>query len=170
LATPTLQRLVSAISGLRFPTLGDQTAAQLMDLHLRYRFASSVAAGRETLLRHLRYLDRAVSAARRGERLPRAGPVFSEENDGQLELDLIAPGSGVIDAAEIEAERERISAILASLPVEPGTSPKLANLKARLAGRTGKTIVFTTAIVTARAIARELGWREVAVVSGKGAW
>jgi len=172
IATPGLKALLAAIGDLKFPTFAARTAARLLDLHLRYRFASSLAAGRETLRHHLRYLERAAAAARRGERLPRgAASLLHEELDGQLELDFLDPAGTRVDSSEIESERERVLAILASLSQLPEVGPKLEHLRAQLALRAGrKTIVFTAAVSTARAIARALDWREIAVVSGKGAW
>ena len=170
---PLLGHLLEAIRRLEFPTLADRTAARLLDMHLRYRFASSLSAGRDTLRHHGRYLDGALAAARRGERLARgaASRLLAEECEGQFELDLVMHHGAALDASQIALERDRIGAILAMLAGIPESGPKVEHLRQLLVARgEKKTIVFTAAIATARAMAGMLGWRETAVVSGKGAW
>ncbi len=173
-ASDELSPLVALLEELRFPTFADRAAAGLLALHLRYRLASSSAACLETLRRHLSYLDRASAAAERGERLSRraARALFGPEDEFQLSLNLQENHpSPPVDAANLFAERQRIERIIARVRAHSGPSPKSERLRDILRARDPrKTIVFTAAVATARDLARSLGWRRVAVVSGRGAW
>jgi len=143
-------------------------------MHLGYRIASSPDACAETLRRHLAYLDRALNAAERGERLSRASArrLFGLDEDFQLELGLRRDESREgVDPRELLAERRRVSEIAEWLKARGALNPKAGHLQEVLRSRgRRKTIVFTVAVATARDLARRLGWRRVAVVSGRGAW
>lgn len=162
--------LVAWLAGLRFPSFGTD-AAGLLRTHLAARLASSPEAFRESLLRHRTYLDRALAAARRGERLSRGGAraLFGADESPQLEL-LLDPARGThVDPDEWEAERERITRLLVTLS-RSATNPKLSALSEILRSRAGrKTLVFTAARATATALGDALAWRRVATVSSRRA-
>lgn len=169
-APDTLRRLVRGVDRLTFPDFTDARAARLLRLHLLHRLASSGAAFRQTLRRHLHYLDRATRAAVRGQCLSRATMrvLFGNADEFQLELDdLIGSSTPVADARELAEERSRILALLdlARRPVD--SSPKLARLERLLTARRGRrSVVFTAAVSTALEVAGALAWREVVVVGG----
>jgi hypothetical protein len=175
---PTALRGVAAgIDALAFPTLAAPDAPELMRLHLFSRLASSAPALETTLRRHLRYLDLAVAAAVRGERLSRralAG-LLQADREAQFELDLFAgAATHPVDASALEAERERLRLLLAHVQTASVRDPKADRLCHQLGtrSRTGnapKTIVFTTAIATALHLARRLGWQRLVVATGRGA-
>ncbi|MBI4502772.1 MAG: DEAD/DEAH box helicase [Gemmatimonadetes bacterium] len=174
LELPLMARVLQLMGELRFPAVADRTAAALLALHLRHRLSSSVAACLETLRRHVVYLDRAASAAVNGERLSRraARMLFGMDDELQLTLDLsTGPVASPIDAKELMEEKARLEGIIRFFATAAGGDPKASRLGQILAAREPrKTIVFTTAVATAHDLARRLGWRRVAVVSGRGAW
>ncbi len=175
LPSQALQAVLSAVDALEFPAAGESVTQHLLRLHLLHRLSSSVVAGRQTLRRHLAYLDRAQTAARSGERLSRAAArrIFGPGDDMQLTLGLPAlhrPPQQA-DEAALRTERERLLQLLACLPHAIHPNPKADRLTQILRSRAGaKTIVFTTAVATALDLARRLAWREVAVVGGGRAW
>jgi len=142
-------------------------------MHLLRRLASSTAAFRQSLRRHVAYLDRAEAAATRGECLPRttAARLLGPGDDLQLELaSLLALDPPFVETVRaIGLERDRILGILRTLPQERHRNPKAISLQRLLEDRADqKTIVFTTAETTALDLARRLQWHRVAVVaSGK---
>jgi hypothetical protein len=162
--------IVPRLAGLEFPSFGTD-AAGLLRTHLALRFASSPEALRQSLVRHRTYLDRALAATQRGERLSRgeARALFGADDSPQLELLLGAPRATHVDLGEWEAERERIAQLLAALS-RSLTNPKLSALSEVLRSRAGrKTLVFTTARATATALGGALAWRLVATVSSRRA-
>jgi hypothetical protein len=170
-----LHAVMQSINALEFPAVGATTAAALLRLHLLHRLASSDRACVVSLRRHLRYLDHAVTAARRGEKLTRraARMLFPSDDDSQLEFALVEHGSRAVTTEALDRERGRIHDLLAALH---GTrrSPKLSVLHGMLVGRSasdreGKTVIFTNAVATAMAIASRLEWKRTAVVTGHGA-
>lgn len=169
-----LVRLVAVIDSLTFPGFGSPLAVGLMRRQLCHRLASSAAAFRESVMRHLRYIDRALVAAARGERLTRfeARRLFDLDGDLQFELEeLGSPGGVSHDPRELRAERARLTQLAAATPVLRTIHPKTARLLGLLRERRGrKTIVFTTAIATALDLGRACGWRRVTVVGGGRAW
>ncbi|NIM52133.1 MAG: hypothetical protein GTN78_08195 [Gemmatimonadales bacterium] len=170
-----LEHLLSELDKLEFPSFSDAHAVQLLRLHLLHRLASSPAACRETLRRHLAYLDRALAAARRGERLTRgaARHLLGPGDDLQLEFDSLKICQRVsgLRPQTLEAEQQRILQLLERLPNGRHPNPKATHLRQVLHDRRGcKTIVFTTAVATALDLARRLGWREVAAVGSGRAW
>ena len=172
--TGELESLIPAVQALRFPTFAGSPAADLLRLHLLHRLASSAAACRATLRRHRHYLDSAVEASGRSSTLSRSewrrlvGPEESAQLD--FELLLLAPGHQVVPVDWIQEERARIDGLISRLDGINGGDPKAETLTAVLRTRGNrKTIVFTTAIETAFALANRLGWRRVAVVTGRGA-
>lgn len=168
-----LAPLVSLIEGLTFPGAANRDAAQLLRVHALFRLASSDAALRETLQRHLHYLERAKAAAARGERLSRPvmRALFGATDEFQLELAGLVDDSAVADASELDAERRRIGALLDLVHRGCRPAPKLACLQRLLRQRRRrKTVVFTVALATALEVARALEWREVAVVGAGRAW
>lgn len=170
-----LKAVLSIIDELTFPGFGSDHATALMRTHAAHRLASSTAALRETIRRHVLYVDRARAACSRGEQLTRstARELFGIEEDFQLEL-LGSPDHSprtAIDPAFLEAERERLQKLLELIPQNDAPEPKATQLRSLLRERNGKkTIVFTTAIATALDLARQLGWRELAVAAGGRAW
>ncbi len=171
----SLDRLIDGVRALRFPGTPDGRATELLRSHLLHRLASSTAACRETLRRHLAYLDRALNAFSRGETVTRSAArhLFGPGDDLQLELtSLLAPRSLVLDTREVfEEEQHRVLGLLKELPTGMHSNPKADCLEAILQGRdTRRTIVFVTAISTALDLATRLRWRRVAVVGGGRAW
>jgi hypothetical protein len=179
LVTPTLTseslaEVMRRLDELEFPNIGDRQAKEILRLGLLARLSSSGVALRESLRRHLGYLDAAMQAGGRGEALSRRAARSLVRELGALQLELGLPSGAVAerppDLAVVCGERHRILRLLDLLaPDLP--DPKavaLAALVASLEGR--KTLVFTGAIATARALARRLNWRRVAVVAGGRAW
>jgi len=167
-----LARVAEGIGLLTFPSFQDRQAAELLRLHLWYRLASSAPAFRESLRRHVAYLDRAIAAAARGDRLSRLAchALFGPDDTLQLELDAGDQGSVPLDADALIAERERIRRLREAVPSGPLPDPKADVLDAILAGRGGgKTLVFTSAIATATHLARRLGWRRLCAATARGA-
>ncbi len=165
--------LLRAVDRLEFPSLSNTAEAALLRLHLLYRLASSTDACRETVLRHLVYMDRAIEAADRGETLSRAKArqVFSSEVELKLNLQQFSRLENVADIQKLREDRHRLGRLLLLLTRMNGTSPKTIALKRLLTKRTNrKTIVFTTALATAHMLARAMGWQRVAVVGSGQAW
>jgi superfamily II DNA or RNA helicase len=171
---PLLKRLTRAIDRLEFPGFSPSPAVHLLRAHLYHRLGSSPAALRQTLRRHVAYLDRAESAARGGVNLSRqvSRAVFGLGDDLQLELSMLPPGLPVTAPPDVLGrERERVLRLLRALPTGQHESPKLRKLEQVLADRDDrKTIVFVSAVSTALDLARRLKWREIAVVAGGRAW
>ncbi len=168
-----LTPILDLVAGLRFPAMGNPASADLLRLHLRYRLASSSAAFMETVRRHLAYLDRAERAAVRGEALPRgeARRLFGPDEEAQLDLGLLDATGPAIDAAAIPPERDRLLLLLEILRRESADDPKGHRLAEILATRSGhRTLVFVSSLATARFVVRLIGWKEVALVAGEGAW
>ena len=173
--TPELGHLVTAIDQLRFPGMVDARGKLLLRAHLLHRLSSSTDACRETLRRHLVYLDRAWAALARGEALPRslARNVFGPGDDLQFEMGLFMPPSDlpVPDSVGVDEERARLFALLDRLPAGSHENPKADDLARILRSRAGhRTIVFVAAVATGLDLARRLGWKHVAVVGGGRAW
>ena len=172
LAPDLLGRVAEGVSRLDFPSFTDRQAAELLRLHLWYRLASSAPALRSTLRRHSAYLDRAIAAAARGERLSRraARVLFGPDEGIQLALDVGGQRRGRLDAAALVAERDRIEQLRALLRSSAPTDPKADLLVDILARRPGKkTLVFTSAVATASHLARRLGWRRLCAATARGA-
>ena len=166
---PVAATLLGALDALELPGVGADGARHLLRMHLVLRLASSATALRETLRRHLAYLDRALACG--GAMLPSrvtmrrmlgAGDELQFELDGMLEgLELAAPPPGAL-----ARERHRVLGLLAAVPGNGHRSPKAARLEALLSRRAGgRTIVFTSAASTALELAGRLGWRQVGVVA-----
>ncbi len=171
-ARHSLERLSQGIAALQFPSFADRQAAELLRLHLWYRLASSGPALRESLRRHAAYLDRAVTAAARGERLSRSAwrVLWGEESELQLELNWPQTCRDQLDAAELAAEGQRIQQLRRILDEAPSADPKAEALAQVLsARRSGKTLVFTSAVATASYLARRLEWRRVCTATAGGA-
>lgn len=168
-----VEQMSAAIDGLHFPSFQLQEAAALLRLHLYARLASSVPALTSTLHRHRRYLDHAIAAARRGEPISRhaAWLIIGPEDTAQLDLPGLraADAASPLDVSRLEAERQRIVSLLESLATEDGTDPKADALEALLSRHPAKSIVFTSAVATAHHLARHLGWRRLAIATGRGA-
>lgn len=177
-AVPTLDPrlesgVIAAIDDLRFPTFGSQSAAELLRLHLLHRLSSSVAACAATVRRHTTYLERAIDAARRGERLSRrdARRLFDPDDDHQLDLAFPPEGPcGPMSTAALIEERDRVYALRDLLTSSRSDDAKLCRLRHLLNGRPPRrTIVFVGSIHTGLELARALCWRNVVTVSGRGA-
>ncbi len=168
-----LVQLVSLIDGLTFPGVANREAARLLRVHALFRLASSDAALRETLQRHLHYLERAKAAAARGERLSRPAmrALFGATDEFQLELGGLTDDAAVPGASELDAERRRLAALLDLVNRGRRPAPKIVCLQRLLRQRRQrKTVVFTAALATALQVARALDWQEVAVVGAGRAW
>jgi len=166
-AQPDLNRVLRSVDELEFPCVAETRESALLRLHLLYRIASSMAAGAETIRRHLSYIKRAITAANRGEVLTRhaARQIFASDHELQLELDDLKPTRGSVDLARLFEERGRLERLLAAFPDTNASSPKATALTQLLLQREGhKTIVFTSAVTTALHLARLLQWHRVAVV------
>ncbi len=164
-----LDGVIRAIEHLDFPDIGDPHAAAMLRLHLLHRLASSGAAAVETVGRHLHYVERALTAAKRGTQLSRSAmrAIFAGDDEYQLEFGLLDVRTGAADATALRGERRRLRALVRRLEAASGRSPKIVALHGLLARRRRRsTIVFTTAVATARELGQSLGWREVAVVGG----
>lgn len=174
-----LAHVAAAIADLRFPTLGEPAATELMRMHLLSRLASSAPALESTLRRHRRYLDLATAAAARGERITRRALacLLAPQDDGQIELDLVrAVAQAPLDIAlhDLEAERDRVASLLDQVRTAAAWDPKAERLCELLQNRDrtrdgSKTIVFTGAVATAVHLARRFGWKRVVVATGRGA-
>lgn len=168
-----LAPLADGVRRLRFPAFADRQAAELLRLHLWYRLASSAPAFVESLRRHAAYLHRAIAAARRGEPLSRkaARVLFGSDDDLQLELDgLRSAAAAPLDVGALGREADRIAALTHLARSAGSVDPKAQALRTILRTRPGgKTIVFTTAVATARHLARQLGWARLCVATGRGA-
>ncbi len=166
-----LALLLTQIDSLHFPAIGVAATRDLLRLHLLYRLASSVAACRESVLRHIAYIDRAVRAARRGEALPRqqARRLFGADDDMQLDFNesWSSETGRPLNVKALHEERMRLRVLLHALSVSDRFAPKTERLVELLRPRHDrKTIIFSTAIATVFDIARRLKWRRLAVVSG----
>lgn len=171
-ALETLERLASSVAELALPAVQDRDAAALMRLHLYLRLSSSLPAFLDTVRRHRRYLEHAIDCAKRGEALSRrrARPLLDEGDELQLTLEslLHQPGRPLPQVSLLERELQQIDRILSIAKAAGDFDPKADRLLLIL-GRKKKTIVFTTAISTALHLASKLGWRRVAVATGRGA-
>ena len=170
-----LRRIDRMVNRLRFPSFEGPTAASLLRLQLFHRLSSSVPACLESLRRHRRYLNHAIDAARKGERLSRRASrtLFASEDEFQLDFDLLSDRAVSVPVSDLEHERHRVSALVSALE-EHTPRPKIAALQQLLTPRSEldpprKTLVFTNAVATALEIARHLGWNRTAVVAGGGA-
>lgn len=170
-----LERVTQTIGRLQFPSFENSTAAALLRLHLFHRLASSVPACIESLQRHCTYLNHAIDAGRRGTKLSRrvSRKLFTFEDESQLEFELLQRHATSVPTADLECERRRITELLSALGNKP-TSPKISALHRLLiqrgeSGPSHKTIVFTSAVSTALAIAAQLRWDRTAIVTGLGA-
>lgn len=165
-----LDRLVGLVRSLRFPGTTRATA-HLLCLHLLHRLASSIAAFRGTVARHLAYVDRALATD--GDRIPtrkRLREVFGPGDELQFELWSSDGTDGATipcSSAELAEERHALLHLLEILrPDAP--SPKAACLRAACT-KARKTIVFTTSAETAFDLAARLHWHRVGVVAaGRG--
>ncbi|MGD2136432.1 MAG: helicase-related protein, partial [Gemmatimonadales bacterium] len=161
------------IDRLEFPGCGDPRTGMLLRLHLMHRLSSSTAALRQSVTRHLAYLDRAQAAAVAGETLTRstARRLFGPNDELQLELGhlLPTPAHEAPAAPTFERERQRLLELLDMLAAQTIPNPKAERLVTLLRQRHNrKTIVFTAAESTALDLARHIGWERIAVVaSGK---
>jgi len=160
---PQLAELVAGIGAL----VGGEGAALLRVTLLR-RLASSGAALRATLARHEALLRLARDAARDGRVLTARdfGRLFPPRDEPDLQLALfpllLAEGTGPGAAGDPDAVA-RLRAL-----AQVSADPKADALARLLGGRSGKTIVFTEAIATARYLARRLGrGLRVAAVFGR---
>jgi len=166
----TFQSVLRALGRLRFPPLGAEGRA-LLRHHLLLRLASSAEAVRSSLRRHRRYVERAMDAAARGERLGRGAALtlLRGADDDQLELLLAAAGTAPLGIRALRAERRRLDGLLAALG-RAGRDPKReAFIAAVAANGRRRVLVFTAARATALSLAAALGWRRVAVATGSGA-
>jgi hypothetical protein len=159
-----LAELVSNIGQLR----AGGAAAPLLRLILLRRLGSSIAAFRATLLRHEAYLDLAARAAAEGRALsPREFQICfprAAESDIQLVLfPLLLDAGTTADSAGDRTVLAKMRAMLAPLPRH---DPKAEALERFLAGRRGKTIVFSDAQPTVRYLMQRLRGRRAAAVFG----
>ncbi len=171
----TMRSVLDIVDLLEFPGALHSGDCALLRMHMLFRLASSAAAFRETVKRHLAYVDRALHSKLHGQALSRsyARRIFTSDEDLQLALgDIGEPlPARALHRATLEAERDRLLTILRIVSSSNGRSPKTVALGRVLTARVErKTLVFTTAVATALALARFLEWREVAVVGAGNAW
>ncbi len=168
LAPSLLEDVLDRVERLDFDAFEGSGAAPLLRVHMLHRLASSVEALRVTLRRHLAYLDRAVTAARAGVRLPRirSRQLFGPGDDLQLEIPWLDTVSADRDLeTALSAERARLLELLRLLPNRGHRNPKAERLSRLLRShRHSRVIVFTAAVSTATDLAFRLGWRRTAVV------
>ena len=165
---PEMHDVLRHIEALEFPSFENAAAQSLLRNHLFYRMSSSAAAARETLLRHLAYVDRAISAATGGTRLSRAeaGRLFGRADALQFEMGLFESATPV-DPGDLRAERHRLDELIRHRALRQTSDPKAtAALRILHARRSDRTIIFTAATATAAYLAQQLGWSHTAVVSG----
>ena len=164
-----LAALMRGIDGLTLPGLPQSGGRHLLRAHLVHRLASSGAAFRETLRRHLAYIDRMLASdgnvtLRRTAVRALLGP----GDDLQLELPGFLTGENGERPSldELEKERARLLALLGSTPGHGHSSPKADRLRDLLARRCdARTLVFTSSAATALDLAGRLGWQEVGIVA-----
>ena len=166
----SLALLVGAARALRFPGTTPATG-HLLRLHLLHRLASSTAAFRGTVTRHLAYTDRALATI--GDRVPsrrNLREVLGPGDDLQFELWASAgPNDATVpcSSSELVDERHRLLHLLTLLHTDR-PSPKAVRL-AETCKMARKTIVFTTSAETAFELASRLSWNGVGVVAaGRG--
>ena len=167
-ADGNLVTLLHHIDRLKFPSFLRGTERALLRSHLYYRLASSAVAFRQTLRRHLAYIDRAIAAAADGKRISRleARQVFGAGDELQFEMGL-SHSEQEVDPTELTQERRRLEDLLELLTTWAAYDPKACRLAELVRGRgAAKTIVFTTARATAVHLARQLAWHRAAVVTG----
>jgi superfamily II DNA or RNA helicase len=162
----SLAPLMDALSGLDFP--GVPSGAQhLLRAHLWHRLASSVAALRETVRRHLAYTDRALAC---GHERPPGRAIMREMlgSGDDLQFELAVLWSGAVghpaSPGALIKEREQLLSLLHDLPAT-GADPKMDRLLEVLEGKAGKAIVFCTSAATAQEAARRLCWTKLALVA-----
>lgn len=164
---------ISCIRKLRFPSFRGERTQDLLRLHLLLRLSSSAQALLLSLTNHCRFLDGAITRGEKGERLDRRElrRLTCESQELQLDLlELLRQQMPPLDVSAFRAERVRMAALVDAVRRGASTSPKQDELNEILGERAGrKTVVFTGAIATAHTVAKGLGWRRVAVVTGRGA-
>jgi superfamily II DNA or RNA helicase len=158
-----LAALVAGIGRLR----SGGPAAALFRLTLLRRLASSLPAFFASLERYAAYVDLAIAALGEGRALSAQTfqRLFPRAEDPDLQLALLPLLLEAGPSIAISDDRPLI-ATLRELRGDH-SDPKAAALDQLLHGRTGKTIVFTEAALTARKLARFLGQgHRVAAVFG----
>jgi superfamily II DNA or RNA helicase len=164
-----LTALVRGIDGLTLPGMPGGGGRHLLRAHLVHRLASSSAAFRETLRRHLAYIDRIIASDGDGALRRRVVRNLLGPGDAlQFELQgfLVGVDGERPSPSELEDERGRLLALLGATPRDGHPSPKADRLRSLLEPRrTARTIVFTASAATALDLARRLEWREVGVVA-----
>lgn len=164
-----LAAVMRGIDGLALPGILNGGGRHLLRAHLVHRLASSGAAFRETLRRHLAYVDRLIASDGHGSihRSAMRG-LLGPGDDLQFELPGFLAGNvgQGPSRGELEEERCRLLALLDATPSEGHPSPKADRLYDVVARRrAARTIVFTSSAATALDLARRLQWREVGVVA-----
>ncbi|MFQ5704879.1 MAG: helicase-related protein [Gemmatimonadales bacterium] len=175
IATELLSPLLQKVDRLQFPSVNDSHESALLRIHLLYRLASSSAAFRSTVQKHLVYVERAIAASQRGEILSRstARLIFRSDHEFQLQLGDVADRCehSPLDHHCLEREHQRLRRLLDLVDRTHGDAPKQTALRRILTVRTGrKTLVFTTTLATAIDLARMLRWCGVAVVASGRGW
>jgi len=169
-----LETVLDLIDSLRFPGFSETPAHGLMKSHLLQRLASSTQAFRDTVKRHVIYTERAIAAVSNGGSLSRAEArrVFTPEDDFQCSLfEHFGEESTPVDQSQaLESDQRKLFEMLRLLKTEV-RNPKADALSELIKRRTSrKTIVFTTAVATALALARRLDWNELGVVGAGKSW
>jgi Helicase conserved C-terminal domain/SNF2-related domain len=164
-------RAATIIERLRGLGAGERTGP-LLHLTLLHRFASSLEALRHSVRRYEAYQAMVAEAAATGRRLHAADfqRLFPPAEEADLQLAflplLLEAGAGPSRAAG------ELTLVLRLLEVlQPGRDPKADALAALLAGRTGKTIVFSNAAATVRHLqSRLVGRFRIGAVTGTHGW
>jgi len=174
---PALEEARPRIDRLRFPLIahsrGDRT---LLLRFLLRRLESSLEAFRDSLSRQRRFFRRAQESMREGRRLTKRDyrVLYGDEDEKTpfqelLFRDLWIPQTvSIPEAAQVDAELAIIEQLLL---IQRGTTDlKLGALIRLLENLEGPSIIFTGAIVTARAIHRECErLARVALITSQGA-
>lgn len=149
---------VDAIDSLQFPLVGDQALLRRL---LWRRLESSEAALIESVRRQLRFYRRALDCLLSGRTLTKREyrRAFGDEESADavqevLFWELFAPAEARIEAAEIEAEVERLDIVLRQAEQAPAHK---RDLLLEICNSTAEPmLIFTAAIATARDIFRVL--------------
>jgi hypothetical protein len=149
---------LEAIDSLQFPLVGDQA---LLRRFLWRRLESSEAALIESIRRQLRFYRRALDCLLNGRTLTKREyrRAFGDEENADavqevLFWELFAPAEARIDAAQIEAEVERLDTLRGQAEHAPAHK---RDLLLEICNATAEPmLIFTGAIATARDIFRML--------------
>ncbi len=162
--------VLGLIDRLRFPNFGDVAVPHLLRKHMFRRLASSRSALLETIGRHLNYLRRVMEGGIAQTSRKHIRALVDPSDGSQLDF-LSAFSASILREADRQSllREEKLLLTIAKSIGEPTEEPKAELLKQLLLKHDGKTVVFTSAIATARSLAAHLGWSQLALATGRGA-